>query len=117
MAGRALWRLCQLRAADQRGHVAAVRRAAADPDPRCLDPAAAYWREGRRMTGWIAIILLVLAAFLVAVFVLKLERRSWTTLGAVLPFGLAGSSLPRLEERRLGKEWVVSFRSRCEVVH
>src|SRR3546814_5974246 len=73
--------------------MAAVRRAAADPDPGCPDPAAADWREGRRMTGRIAIILLVLAAFLVAAFVLKLERRSWTTLGAVLTFGLAGYAL------------------------
>lgn len=45
------------------------------------------------MTGWIPVILLVLAAFLVAAFVLKLERRSWTTLGAVLAFGLAGYAL------------------------
>ncbi|OGS49186.1 MAG: cytochrome c biogenesis factor [Erythrobacter sp. RIFCSPHIGHO2_12_FULL_63_10] len=45
------------------------------------------------MTGWIAIIALVLAAFLVAALVLKLERRSWTTLGAVLTFGLAGYAL------------------------
>src|SRR3546814_9721823 len=100
MAGRALRRLCQLRAADQRGHMAAVSRAAADPDPGCPDPAAADWREGRRMTGWIAIILLVLAAFLVAAFVLKLERRSWTTLGAVLTFGLAGPLPLRSEEQK-----------------
>lgn len=45
------------------------------------------------MTGWITIILLVVAAFLVAAFVLKLERRSWATLGAVLTFGLAGYAL------------------------
>lgn len=45
------------------------------------------------MMGWIPVILLVLAVFLVAAFVLKLERRSWTTLGAVLAFGLAGYAL------------------------
>lgn len=40
--------------------------------------------------SWLPIIALATAAFLVAAFVLRIERSSWTLLGAVLVFGLAG---------------------------
>src|SRR3546814_20787525 len=73
--------------------MAAVCGTTADSDPGSLDPAAADWREGRRMTGWIPVILLVLAAFLVTAFVLKLERPSSNTLGSVLAFRLSGHAL------------------------
>jgi cytochrome c-type biogenesis protein CcmH len=44
------------------------------------------------MSSWIPIIVLALLAFLVAAFALKLPRKSWALLGAVLFVGLAGYS-------------------------
>lgn len=40
--------------------------------------------------SWLPIVLLALAAFGIAAFVLKLERRSWMLFAAALLFGLAG---------------------------
>lgn len=40
--------------------------------------------------SWFPIIVLALIAFVLAVFVLRLERRGWTLFAAVLVFGLAG---------------------------
>lgn len=40
--------------------------------------------------NWLLIILLALAAFSIAAFVLKLERKNWTLFAAILVFGLAG---------------------------
>lgn len=42
---------------------------------------------------WLLVILLAGAAFVVAVFALKLPRTGWTLLGAALLFGLAGYAL------------------------
>lgn len=39
---------------------------------------------------WLPIILLALVAFAIVAFVMRLPRRAWTMLGAVLTFGLAG---------------------------
>jgi len=43
--------------------------------------------------SWLPIILLAVAAFAVAAFALRIPRRGWTLLGAVLLFGLAGYAL------------------------
>lgn len=43
--------------------------------------------------SWLPIIALAVIAFVAAVFVLKLDRGSWTLLGAALMFGLAGYAL------------------------
>lgn len=40
--------------------------------------------------SYFPIVVLALVAFLIAAFVLKLEKRGWTLFGAVLVFGLAG---------------------------
>ena len=43
--------------------------------------------------SWLPIIALALLAFLAAAFVLRIKRGSWTILGAVLLFGLAGYAM------------------------
>lgn len=43
--------------------------------------------------SWLPVILLSVAAFAVAAFLLKLERRNWMMFAAVLLFGLAGYAL------------------------
>lgn len=42
---------------------------------------------------WLPILLLAIIAFAIAAFVLRLPRRGWTMLGAVLMFGLAGYAM------------------------
>lgn len=43
--------------------------------------------------NWFPIVVLALAAFALAAFALRLDRRGWTLFGAVLVFGLAGYAM------------------------
>ena len=45
------------------------------------------------MTGWVIVIALAVAAFVLAAFVLRLPRTGWTLFAAALVFGLAGYAL------------------------
>ncbi|MEL7196694.1 MAG: cytochrome c biogenesis factor [Pseudomonadota bacterium] len=42
------------------------------------------------MMGWFAVLILAIAAFVLAVFLLKLPRQSWALFGAALSLGFAG---------------------------
>jgi cytochrome c-type biogenesis protein CcmH len=49
--------------------------------------------------NWLPILILALAAFALAAFVLKLERQNWMLFAAVLLFGLAGYALQASPDR------------------
>ena len=42
------------------------------------------------MIGWIGVLVLAIAAFAIAAFVLRLPREGWAIFGAILLFGMAG---------------------------